>query len=68
MTEYNRLVRYWSSHPPVHLLVRALFDFKEEGDTRHELTSVASEKPWETESFEDLVKRWNAAGGGYGGN
>ena len=53
MSQYNRLARYWSNHPPLHVMVAAYLGIKPE-----------EPKPnWETESFESLVARWNAIPG-----
>lgn len=47
------LIEYANENPPVHLLVKAFLG--------------VPEKPkytWENESWESLVQRWSAAGGG----
>ena len=54
MSQYNRLARYWSKHPPLHVMVAAYLGVKPEEEQR--LT-------WENESWESLVARWNATPG-----
>ena len=69
MSHYNRLVRYWSESPPVHVLVRMLFASSKSGSSSSRSSGPEpwqSAKPWETESIESLLSRWAAVGGSVG--
>ena len=66
LSDYNRLVSYWTKFPPTHVLVRALFDFDSSsaGTSRR---SIPRDQPtYATESWESFTSRWAAAGGAMG--
>ena len=71
LSHYNRLCAYWSRHPPVHLMVAAYLGIKSEprrvsGPRSAPARAGDGAQPtWETESVEDLMRRWAAAGQGF---
>ncbi len=58
LSGFNRLVRYWSKHPPSHLILAAV----------NGLTEPEPELTYENESVESLFGRWGGANDNTGGS
>ena len=56
--DYEMMVKYWSKHPPVHLMLASFFGIESKGGSEKD-----DRLTWENESIEGLLSRWGAGGG-----